>query len=406
VSGFAGGKEYEPLVRESPGGMTRRLCAMVALVALATAACSGDGGEVGRDAGPLRLVAERIVVLDNDTVAVAGIAATEGHDDACLPDRGEAWNLFVTRISGRGRVLRTDVLPERRMRSCGDLVIDAARAAREAVSVTGWVVHPAQSDGGSTHGPVHATFHRDGSVVHDFRSKRWLFDYGPIAYGFTRLPGGGSARMYGPRVGYSGLRLEIDRPGSSPVRVRSGALPGDARLYENYLYWYSLVADRKGVYGSGPYTRGDEGRYRFPIFRHRLDGTLDRSFDGDGVVFAHPPRVRHFVTTQIVLQPDGKVLAVGGAETRGRRVTYVMRFRRDGQLDPRFGRGGIVRLTLGRATQDSYADTRGALGVLDRGRIVVVGGIQARGSSVWLLEADGSIDRTFGRRGRLVLSPT
>jgi uncharacterized delta-60 repeat protein len=385
--------------------MTRRFHPAVALAALAAAACSGDRRDTEREASPFRFVAERIVVLNDETFAVAGIAAAR-RDDGCLPGSGETWNVFVARISMRGRVLRTDVLPERDVRACGDLVIDATATPDDAVSVTGWVVHPATSDGGGTHGPVHATFRRDGSVAHEFRSKAWLFDYGPIAHGFTRLPGGGNARIYGPRAGYSGLRLEIVRPGRSPVRIRSNALPADARLYDNWSYWYSLVADAKGVYGSGPYTRGDEGPYRFPIFRHRLDGTLDRSFGGDGVVFAHPPRVRHFVTTQVVLQRDGKVLAVGGADTGVRRITYVMRFRRDGRLDRTFGDGGIVRLTLGRATEDTYADTRGALAVVDRGRIVVVGGIQARGSSVWLLNADGSIDRTFGRRGRLVLSST
>lgn len=377
----------------------RSVVAFVAL-ALVLSACGFSEAEEER---PYRYVAERLVVLDDGSIAVAGIAATGPLEDSgCEPGSESAWDFFVARVSAQGRVLRTDVIPERTIDACGDLVVAARASGGAQVDVIGWSVSGPPSD---VHGPVALTFAADGSTNHDFQAANYLWYFGPNAFAETSLPGGGSARMWAP--GYrKRLQLVIERAGRPATHTVVRALPADAQLYENWLYWYSLSADTEGIYGSGPYTRGEEGPYYFPVFRHRLDGRIDRAFDGDGVVLAHPRGVRFYVTTQVAADRQGRALAVGGGDVGGRRVTYVMRFQHDGRLDDSFGDSGVVRLELGRSTDSNYADTRAALGVLPDGRIAVAGGIQARGSTLWLLRPDGALDASFGRKGRLVLSPT
>ena len=371
--------------------------AVVALV-LALSAC----GDANVRKPPHRLVAERLVVLPDGLIALAGIAASgASEDEGCRPGEN-AWDFFVARVSPRGRLLRTDVVKETTLDRCGDLVIDARRGPAGRVDVSGWTIAPIP---GSTHGPVDLSFAADGTTSHSFETAHRRWHYGLTAVAETALPGGGRARM--SALGYrKTLQIQIERPNRPAVRTRTRPLPANAQLYENWLYWYSLSADREGVYGSGPYTRGPDAPYYFPIFRHRLDGRLDRGFGGTGVVLAHPAGVRFYVTTQVFADRQGRALAVGGGDVGDRRITYVMRFRPDGQLDDSFGDEGVVRLPLGRATEDNYADTRAAIGVLPNGRIAVAGGIQARGSTLWLLHPGGTLDRSFGRNGRLVLSST
>ena len=341
-------------------------------------------------------------MLADGSIALAGIGASgTGEDSGCRP--GESpWDFFVARVSQRGRLLRTDVVTETSLDACGDLVIDARRGPAGRVDVIGWAVSPGDEE---THGPVDISFDADGSTSHSFDTAQRLWDYGPTAFAETTLPGGGSARMWARRLPRA-VAVVIERPGRSRARGRTSALPANAQFYENWLYWYSLSADREGVYGSGAYTRGDDAPYYFPVFRHRLDGSLDRRFGGTGVVLAHPPGVSSYVTTQVVADSEGRALAVGGGDVEGRRITYVMRFRPDGSLDDSFGDAGVVRLQLGRTTDSNYADTRAAVGLLPDGRIAVTGGIQARGSTLWLLRSNGSLDPSFGHDGRLVLSPT
>lgn len=77
-------------------------------------------------------------------------------------------------------------------------------------------------------------------------------------------------------------------------------------------------------------------------------GTLDPSFGPGGIVITpigDPSAPEQSAIFQIVIQPDGKVVAVGyGQDIEGAGVEHVVltRYNPDGSLDSSFGTGGIA----------------------------------------------------------------
>ena len=98
----------------------------------------------------------------------------------------------------------------------------------------------------------------------------------------------------------------------------------------------------------------------FAVARYRRNGTLDRSFGAGGVVrttFAEVPGRADDGAMDLLVQRDGRILvtgSVGQTEDRwcgcaGEHSDIgLVRYRRDGSLDPTFGTGGRVVTDLGR----------------------------------------------------------
>jgi uncharacterized delta-60 repeat protein len=101
----------------------------------------------------------------------------------------------------------------------------------------------------------------------------------------------------------------------------------------------------------------------FPLFRYLPDGRLDRTFGHDGKV---APRIQG---TGIAVQRNGKILLSGFLKDRN---FGVLRLKRDGPRDRRFGRDGIAR------THFEAAATTITVAIQPSGRIV--GGGFAGGS--------------------------
>ncbi len=104
--------------------------------------------------------------------------------------------------------------------------------------------------------------------------------------------------------------------------------------------------------------------------------------------------------TDLALQPDGKLITVGTASDGIATSIQVRRFTDDGQLDPDFGISGLVALP---ARNDH--DEALAVALQQDGGILVAGRSRssARGGDFDVLairlEADGSVDATFGDGG-------
>ena len=121
------------------------------------------------------------------------------------------------------------------------------------------------------------------------------------------------------------------------------------------------------------------------VVRLNADGSLDRSFGGDGIAsnFSDAP------VSAAALQPDGKLVVAGA--TKAAEIT-VARIDTDGSLDETFGPGGSDG--DGRRTytdlQTWYAD---ALVVQPDGRIAIVG-VGSPGVTVSRLMPEGAPDGT------------
>ena len=90
--------------------------------------------------------------------------------------------------------------------------------------------------------------------------------------------------------------------------------------------------------------RGASG-FDLAIVRYNLDGTLDTSFSGDGIINT-PFGSDTDMLSDIALQPDGKILAVGSLSTNSSGGFLVMRFNSDGSPDTSFDGDGIVLNTV------------------------------------------------------------
>jgi uncharacterized delta-60 repeat protein len=171
---------------------------------------------------------------------------------------------------------------------------------------------------------------------------------------------------------------------------------------------FDLAQDRRGriVAALSDYT--GEGGY-FAAARFLPDGGLDTAFGANG--FAEAVGVRDGVVTGVAsgeaqgvaVQADGKIVVAGYQLSRDRAAPALVRFRDDGSLDPSFGDEGTVAPRPRAAGDEALHDVV----VLPGGRIVAVGGKHERqgGPPAGLVVAyrpDGSVDRGFGKRGRLL----
>src|SRR6516165_699546 len=124
-------------------------------------------------------------------------------------------------------------------------------------------------------------------------------------------------------------------------------------------------------------------------------GALDPRFGMGGIVrtaFA----VGGETANAVALQPDGKIVVVGGQGTLSGASWVVTRYNSDGSLDATFGNGGEVVMPF------PASQVGAALSVLIQpdGKIVVGGyiGLDEKGANAGLVvryDADGTLDTSF-----------
>lgn len=94
-------------------------------------------------------------------------------------------------------------------------------------------------------------------------------------------------------------------------------------------------------------TQSDDGNGNFALARYLDDGSLDSSFGGDGtVVSAITISQDVLLSGTLLLQPDGKIV-VGGSTVQDSSVFAVARYLSDGSLDASFDGDGVAVLTGG-----------------------------------------------------------
>jgi uncharacterized delta-60 repeat protein len=138
------------------------------------------------------------------------------------------------------------------------------------------------------------------------------------------------------------------------------------------------------------------------LARYNRDGSLDSSFGAGGKVLTTFPPSNFAAASAVLLQPDGKILVGGHAGRRFASGFALARFLPNGALDPSFGGGGRVITPIPQRDNDRVF----ALAVQPDGKLVAVGGSFERESVVVLARyaADGTPDLSFGGDGIAVAS--
>lgn len=124
----------------------------------------------------------------------------------------------------------------------------------------------------------------------------------------------------------------------------------------------AIQADGK-IVSAGTTTSGASGQPA--LTRHNSNGSLDTTFDGDGKVVLNPTPGNPTLTASVLIQSDGKIVVVGS----GSGSYLLMRLSSNGSLDATFGTGGRALRNVAPAFSNA---TRGVL--QPDGKLVAIGG--------------------------------
>ena len=137
----------------------------------------------------------------------------------------------------------------------------------------------------------------------------------------------------------------------------------------------------------------------FAVVRYNTDGSLDTSFDDDGIV------TTDFGDTDgsgwgLLFQSDGKILVTGEFFNSLDQDFAVVRYNTDGSLDTSFGSGGIVTTDFGNTDEGGWSSA-----IQDDGKILVAGSSTANTDTDFAIaryNTDGSLDTSFGSGGIVI----
>ena len=160
-----------------------------------------------------------------------------------------------------------------------------------------------------------------------------------------------------------------------------------------------LQPDGKIVVAGGFF---DGTLYQFALARYNTDGSPDTSFDGDGKVTTDFG-TGHDFGRSVAVQPDGKIVMVGNSWNGAIYELAVARYNADGSLDESFGGDGKVTTAVGTNEQEGLQSV-----VLQSDGKIVVAGVGSNGTdddfAVVRYNTDGSLDTTFGGDGIVLVA--
>lgn len=151
--------------------------------------------------------------------------------------------------------------------------------------------------------------------------------------------------------------------------------------------------------------------YDFALVRYNPDGSLDVTFDADGISVA-PLGMGEDRAYGLAIQDDGKILVVGSttrtAQWGAEKTIVVTRFTSNGLLDPSFAMGGIALIDFSEGSESGYEVV-----LQNDGKIVIVGtenddtaaSVSTSKQGILIrLNSDGTIDQSFGGNGKVSTS--
>lgn len=159
---------------------------------------------------------------------------------------------------------------------------------------------------------------------------------------------------------------------------------------------------------------GDSFQTGWYVLRFLPDGKLDKSFDRDGkLTTTFGTKTGNPTATDVVVQPDGKILVAGKVSFYPTSSTWrtdfaVVRYNSNGSLDTSFGQGGKVRTSFAEDVGQSLSRDQARSIALQADGKIVVGGETAGGvyytspyTALARYNTNGDLDSTFGGDGRV-----
>jgi uncharacterized delta-60 repeat protein len=231
-------------------------------------------------------------------------------------------------------------------------------------------------------GSLDSTFDTDGKVVNT-----------DLFYGYSAtVQSDGKILVSGNASGDFGL-VRYNTDGSLDTTFNGGGI-----VNTNFLggddQGYSIVVQNDGkiLIAGTAYNNGGSNR-DFALARYNTDGSLDTTFDGDGKVntnFFSDDDNGYSVT----VQSDGKILVAGNTVGSGANQDFgLVRYNTDGSLDTTFNGDGIVNTDFLGGSDNGYSVT-----IQSDGKILVAGNADSDFGLV-RYNINGSLDTTFDGDG-------
>ena len=231
-------------------------------------------------------------------------------------------------------------------------------------------------------GTLDASFSEDGKVATDFSAISLDWAFAVTIQPDGRIVAAGSSRWGPPGARRADVAVARYNGDGSP----DSSFDGDGRVVTSISPGLDAFAMDLVIQPDGKLVVGGYGQDRLSgaqstfLMRYTAAGSLDTSFDGDGVV----------LTTEtgygLALQRDGKIV------TAGSHGFGVARFNSNGSLDVGFGEAGHATAP--------FEGSAGAVALQPDGKIVAGGsGAGGHNFAVARFQTSGNPDTTFGSGG-------
>lgn len=399
----------------------------------------GDGKVIM--AASVQMAANSMLLVSGGKVMVGGVNYTSNSQfalvrfnvDGSLDTSFDGDGLVVTDFGGPATLYSLRQQPDGKFFAVGTVDLSGWHIAMARYSTTGVLDTTFDGDGKATDSRISlgfdVTFSINAEFPHSSRilvagedegtNKLAVYAYemngtrdltygsGGTAGGFAAGSEACSIRLLSTPLGAPAGILVAGTELSNPVLAKYtlGGIPdtsfdGDGKVYTTIspsggFAAEMMMADGKIVIAGIAY--GPSGRDAL-VLRYNSNGTLDATFDGDGVRI-HDVGGPQSTAGAMALQPDGKVI-VAGSSYQGAANSddfAVMRCNADGSIDNTFGTDGVRTIAVG--TRSDFAH---AVALQPDGKIVAAGETGttlAPGLAVVRLNPDGTLDPTFDGDG-------
>ncbi len=167
-------------------------------------------------------------------------------------------------------------------------------------------------------------------------------------------------------------------------------------IRSNYDYPNAVKIQNDGKIVAAGYSLDSIGTQDFAIVRYNQNGSLDTSFDNDGIVIISNS-ISNDEANSIAFQNDGKILVGGFRLTTLAEFFLLVRLNQDGSIDNRFGPSGIKSVSLSSEGNEAFS-----LVIQADGKIIQSGYKVSGGDNYFATvryDTTGEVDYYFGLYG-------
>ena len=159
---------------------------------------------------------------------------------------------------------------------------------------------------------------------------------------------------------------------------------------------YAVAVDSSDRIVVAGYKNHVAGHKEVLVLRFNTDGTLDTSFDSDGVA-SYTAGLGYDQAEYVTLDSAGNILVSGQVDNGPNSDVLVLKYSTDGSLDTTFGNNGVV------SYEGGFGDDAGRGIAFDSSGNIIVAGYCKQGTDEDILilkySSDGVLDTTFGTNG-------